>query len=133
VFEIRENHRHIVTRKLYEMLQSFLLEHHIKIGRDILFNLLVFNCLLVRHKKRKIAMTNSFHRFKKYPKLIRNFEPKEPNQLWVSDITYWKIATGFVYISFITDTYSRKIVGFHVSQMSQTMEAFETIGRGMQY
>jgi putative transposase len=56
--------------------------------------------------------------------LIRNFIPTEPNQLWVSDITYWKIATGFVYISFITDAYSRKIVGSHVAQ---TMEAVETM------
>ena len=124
VLEIRENHRHMGTRKLYEMLQPFLLEHQIKIGRDALFDLLASNCLLVRRKKRKISTTNSYHRFKKYPNLIRNFEPQKPNQLWVSDITYWKIATGFVYISFITDAYSRKIVGYHVSQ---TMEAVETI------
>jgi putative transposase len=48
VLEIRENHRHIGTRKLYEMLQPFLLEHQIKIGRDALFDLLAANCLLVR-------------------------------------------------------------------------------------
>lgn len=124
VLEIRENHRHMGIRKLYEMLQPFLLEHQIKIGRDALFDLLASNCLLVRRKKRKISTTNSYHRFKKYPNLIRNFEPQKPNQLWVSDITYWKIATGFVYISFITDAYSRKIVGYHVSQ---TMEAVETM------
>lgn len=124
VLEIRENHRHIGTRKLYEMLQPFLLEHQIKIGRDALFDLLAANCLLVRRKKRKIATTNSYHRFKKYPNLIRNFVPQKSNQLWVSDITYWKISNGFVYISFITDACSRKIVGYHVAP---TMEAVETI------
>lgn len=124
VLEIRENHRHIGTRKLYEMLQPFLLEHQIKIGRDALFDLLASNYLLVRRKKRKIATTNSYHRFKKYPNLVRNFVPQKPNQLWVSDITYWKISNGFVYISFITDAYSRKIVGYNVAQ---TMEAVETI------
>ena len=112
------------TRKLYEMLQPFLLEHQIKIGRDALFDLLASNCLLVRRKKRKIAPTHSYHRFKKYPNLIRNFEPQKPNNLCFSDITYWKIATGFVYIIFITDAYSRKIVGYHVSQ---TMEAVQNI------
>jgi len=124
VLEIRENHRHIGTRKLYEMLQPFLLEHQIKIGRDALFDLLASNFLLVRRKKRKIATTNSYHRFKKYPNLVRDFVPQKPNQLWVSDITYWKISNGFVYISFITDAYSRKIVGHHVAP---TMEAVETI------
>lgn len=124
VLEIRKNHRHIGTRKLYELLQPFFIEHQIKMGRDALFDLLSANFLLVRRKKRKISTTNSYHRFKKYPNLIRNFIPSSPNQLWVSDITYWKTENGFVYISFITDAYSRKIVGYHVSQ---TMEAAETI------
>ncbi len=124
VLEIRKNHRHIGTRKLYELLQPFFIEHQIKTGRDALFDLLGANLLLVRRKKRKIVTTNSYHRFKKYPNLIRDFIPIAPNQLWVSDITYWKIVNGFVYISFITDAYSRKIVGY---QVAQTMEAVETM------
>lgn len=124
VLEIRQNHRHIGTRKLYEMLQPFILSHQIKMGRDALFDLLAANYLLVRRKKRKVATTNSYHRFKKYPNLIRDLVPQYPNQLWVSDITYWRTTNGFVYISFITDAYSKKIVGHHVAQ---TMEAVETI------
>jgi transposase InsO family protein len=124
VMKIRKNHRHIGGRKLYELLQPFLIEHQIKMGRDRLFDILSANYLLVKRRKKQTITTNSYHRFKKYPNLIRNFIPTEPNQLWVSDITYWKIATGFVYISFITDAYSRKIVGSHVAQ---TMEAVETM------
>lgn len=124
VMKIRKNHRHIGGRKLYELLQPFLIEHQIKMGRDRLFDVLSANYLLVKRRKKQTITTNSYHRFKKYPNLIRNFIPTEPNQLWVSDITYWKIATGFVYISFITDAYSRKIVGSHVAQ---TMEAVETM------
>ena len=124
VLKIRQNHRHIGTRKLYEMLQPFILSHQIKMGRDALFDLLAANYLLVRRKKRKVATTNSYHRFKKYPNLIRDLVPQHPNQLWVSDITYWRTTNGFVYISFITDAYSKKIVGHHVAQ---TMEAVETI------
>jgi transposase InsO family protein len=124
VLKIRQNHRHIGTRKLYEMLQPFILSHQIKMGRDALFDLLAANYLLVRRKKRKVATTNSYHRFKKYPNLIRDLVPQYPNQLWVSDITYWRTTNGFVYISFITDAYSKKIVGHHVAQ---TMEAVETI------
>lgn len=124
VLRIRKNHRRMGGRKLYELLQPFLMEHQIKMGRDRLFDVLSANYLLIKRRKKQTITTNSYHRFKKYPNLIRNFIPIAPNQLWVSDITYWKIASGFVYISFITDAYSRKIVGHHVAQ---TMEAVETM------
>ena len=125
VKEIRKNHRRIGTRKLYEMLQPFMLDHQIKLGRDALFNMLSANHLLVRKRKRRIQTTNSYHWLRKYPNLIREFVPAAPNQLWVSDITYWKINTGeHLYISFITDAYSHKIVGYHVAE---TLEAIESI------
>ena len=48
------------TRKLYEMLQPFILEHQIKIGRDdALFNMLSANHLLVRNVNERIQTTNS--------------------------------------------------------------------------
>jgi transposase InsO family protein len=124
VKSIRKSHRRIGTRKLYEMLQPFMLEHQIKIGRDALFSLLSSNQLLVRKRKRKIQTTNSFHWLRKYPNLIRGFVPTGINQLWVSDITYWKLKEDHVYISFITDAYSHKIVGY---QVAETMEAIESI------
>lgn len=125
VKQIRQNHRRMGTRKLYEMLQPFMLEHQIKMGRDALFTLLCANQMLVRRRKRRIQITNSFHWLRKYPNLIRNFIPTAPNQLWVSDITYWKINTGeHLYISFITDAYSHKIVGY---QVAETLEAIESI------
>lgn len=124
VLRIRKNHRHMGGRKLFELIQPFLLDHQIKMGRDRLFDVLSANYLLIKRRKKQTITTNSYHRFKKYPNLIRNFIPIAPNQLWVSDITYWKISTGFVYVSFITDAYSRKVVGYHVAQ---TMEAAETM------
>ena len=125
VKEIRKNHRRMGTRKLYELLQPFILEHQIKIGRDALFNMLSANHLLIRKRKRRIQTTNSYHWLRKYPNLIREFVPTAPNQLWVSDITYWKInSREHLYISFITDAYSHKIVGY---QVAETMEAIESI------
>lgn len=113
------------TRKLYEMLNPFLLEHSIKIGRDALFDLLAANQLLVKKRKRRIQTTYSNHWLRKYPNLIRDIIPGSINQLWVSDITYWKINTGeHLYISLITDAYSRKIVGY---QVAETMEAIESL------
>lgn len=121
---IRNKHRKIGTRKLYEMIQPFLLEHQIKMGRDALFNMLADNHLLIRKRKRRIQTTNSYHWLRKYPNLIKNLVPTSCNQLWVSDITYWKISTGeHLYISLITDAYSHKIVGYHVAQTLETVES----------
>lgn len=125
VKSIRINHRRIGTRKLYEMMQPFFIEHSIKMGRDALFTVLSDNYLLIRKRKRRIKTTNSYHWLRKYPNLIREFVPTAPNQLWVSDITYWKINSGeHLYISFITDVYSHQIVGYHVAE---TLEAIESI------
>ena len=124
VLRIRQNHRRMGCRKLYEMLQDFMLQHHIKMGRDALFTMLAAHSLLIRKRKRKIQTTQSLHWLRKYPNLIRNFIPTAINQLWVSDITYWKIKDDYVYISFITDAFSRKIVGYNVAS---TLEAVESI------
>jgi len=113
------------ARKLYDMLQTFIMEHGIKMGRDALFDLLAANQLLVKKRKRRVQTTYSNHWLRKYPNLIRDFTPKTINQLWVGDITYWKIHTGeHLYISLITDAYSRKIVGYHVAE---TMDAIQSI------
>lgn len=124
VLKIRRFHPRMGTRKLYEKLEPFMREHQIKMGRDALFDLLSANKLLVRKRKRKVCTTQSFHWLRKYPNLIRDFVPTGINQLWVSDITYWKIKDDNVYISFITDAFSHKIVGFHVAE---TLESVETI------
>lgn len=127
VLKIRKNHRHMGGRKLFELLQPFLLEHQIKMGRDRLFDVLSANYLLVRRRKKQTITTNSYHRFKRYPNLIRDFIPNAPNELWVSDITYWRIKDYFNYISFITDAYSRKIVGYHLGDSLQTAETIQAL------
>ena len=127
VLKIRKNHRHMGGRKLYELLQPFLLEHQIKMGRDRLFDVLSANYLLVKRRKKQTITTNPYHRFKKYANLIKNFTPNTPNQLWVSDITYWRVKDSFLYISFITDAYSKKIVGYHLADSLQTSETIQAL------
>ena len=125
VQKIRKNHKAMGIRKLYEQLEPFMIAHGIKIGRDALFDLLAANHLLIKRRKRRIQTTFSSHWLRKYPNLIKEFIPSSINQLWVSDITYWKINTGeHLYISLITDAYSRKIVGYNVAD---TMEAIQSI------
>jgi len=127
VIDIRKRHPVIGTRKLYLMLQPFLIEHQIKIGRDKLFDVLATYKLLVRRRKRKIYTTQSYHRFHKYPNLIKEITVKGINQLWVSDITYFKMMERFVYISFITDAYSHKIMGFQVAQTLETIHSLKAL------
>ena len=124
VESIRRVHPRMGARKLYHLLQQPLQEHRIKIGRDALFILLRENGLLIRRRRRKTITTWSNHPFRKYPNLIRKVELTQPNQQWVSDITYLKTQQGFVYLSLITDAYSRKIVGYDAAA---NLEAVNTL------
>ena len=109
------------------MLQPFLLEHRIKIGRDKLFDLLAVYKLLVRKRRRKISTTQSYHRFHKYPNLIREMKITGINQLWASDITYYKLTKKFVYLSFVTDAYSHKIIGYHIAESLETIHSLKAL------
>lgn len=113
---IRTVQKRLGARKLYFIMQQFIEEHSIQIGRDAFFDLLRNNKLLVRKRKRqKPTTTFSNHWMRKYENLIIGFIPTSPNQIYVSDITYITLKEGFAYLSLVTDTYSRKIVGFCLS------------------
>ena len=127
VIKIRQSHKRMGTRKLYSKLHEFIQEHEIKMGRDTLFNLLSSSGLLIRKRQRRVKTTQSSHWLRKYPNLIRDLIPLSPNHLWVSDITYWRIETGFVYVSLITDAYSHKVVGYHVAETLQSIETIQAL------
>jgi putative transposase len=114
VKEIRAGLPRCGVAKLYFLLQDKLKEHQIKLGRDALYALLREHGYLIRQRRRKPYTTDSNHPWRKYPNLIRDLVIERPNQLWVSDITYLSIGTGFGYLSIVTDAYSRKIVGHHL-------------------
>jgi putative transposase len=124
VIAIRRLHPAMGCRKLLVMLQTFMLGHQIKMGRDALFDLLEAHKLLVRRRKRNITTTWSKHWMRKYPNLVKDVVPTRANQVWVSDITYFKIAESHVYISFVTDAYSHKIVGY---QVADSLEAVHSV------
>lgn len=117
VLRIRKTLKRLGTRKLLFKMEGFMREHHIEIGRDAMFDLLATHKLLIRKRKRRVPVTTfSDHWMRKYPNLIIDFIPTAPNQLWVSDITYITLKNDFAYLSLITDAYSRKIVGFYLSE-----------------
>ena len=111
-------------RKLLVKLEAFMFDHQIKMGRDALFDLLAANQLLIRRRTRRVSTTYSAHWLRKYPNLIRGFVADRINQLWVSDITYWRFQDKFLYISFVTDVFSHKIVGCH---LGESLEAESSI------
>ena len=99
------------------MLQPFMRQHKIEIGRDALFTLLCDYNLLIRKRKRKVPRTTfSDHWYRKHPNLILGMTVLHPNALWVSDITYIALRDDFAYLSLITDAYSRMITGYHLSK-----------------
>lgn len=102
-------------KKLYFMIGDALQEKALKIGRDRFFKWLGDNDLLIRPKRMYVHTTQSNHRFWIHPNLTSNIVLDRPNKLWVSDITYIRTLQGNCYLALITDAYSRKIVGYDMS------------------
>jgi transposase InsO family protein len=108
--------RHRQPRVGVRKLHLHLLEQGVYIGRDRLFDLLRHKGLLVKPRRRYVRTTNSNHWFRKYGNLIRDREVSGPGKVMVGDITYLETREGFCYLSLLTDVYSRKIVGYHLSR-----------------
>ncbi|WP_260847849.1 IS3 family transposase [Algibacter amylolyticus] len=103
------------VRKLTRSLDKEFVKANLRVGRDTLFNVLRKHQMLTLRKKTSARTTNSHHRFYKYNNIIKNMEVTRSNQVWVSDITYIRTVKGFCYLALITDMYSRKIVGYDLS------------------
>ncbi len=95
--------------------------HTPQLGRDALFRLLREHGLLVESSKRGHRTTCANHRFYRYPNRIMDLIVDRVHQVFVADITYLQTLEGFVYLALVTDLFSRKIVGFDVSD-SLTVE-----------
>jgi len=112
VKRFRQKQPKLGTRKLHKDLQKLGFNG----GRDQLFNILRKNNMLVKRKKRGPQTTYSKHWLHKYTNLIKGTQLTEPNQVFVADITYLRVKSRFVYLSLITDAFSRKIVGWNLSE-----------------
>jgi putative transposase len=72
--------------------------------------------LRVRPKRRFVATTDSSHAGPIFPDLAKDLAPTGPDQLWVADLTYIRILSGFVYLAVILDAWSRRVVGWAISR-----------------
>jgi putative transposase len=61
----------------------------------------------------------------------RNFNAERPNQLWVADLTYVATWAGFVYVAFVIDVFSRRIVGWRVSRSLRSDLALDALEQAL--
>jgi len=139
VRQVRLRQPRLGTRKLQHMLRRPLEQAGVKAGRDALFDILRGAGMLVQPRRAYHKTTDSHHRFRKHPNLLKPGEglvrPTGCEQVWVADITYLPTSDRFVYLSLVTDAYSRKIVGYHVHdslQTEQVSQAFKMALRARQ-
>ena len=115
------------THKLHRLLRIPLQNSGIKMGRDMLHELLRDNQLLITKKRKLPKTTNSRHWMKKYPNLIKELKIDTAEQVWVCDLTYICVGFDFNYLSLITDAYSKKIVGYHLHPYLTTEGCLEAL------
>ena len=113
---VREEQPKLGGRKLHHLLGPRIEELCGPMGRDRFFDLLGQEHLLVRPRRRSTRTTMSRHGLPVYPDLIKGLPIRAPGQVWVSDITYWRVEEGFYFLFLITDAGSHKIVGHHVAR-----------------
>jgi putative transposase len=124
VLEIRRRMPRLGSRKLYYLLKADFNRLGIKIGRDGLNEYLRSEHLLVKRKKNYTKTTNSKHWLRKYPNLMNRSKASRAEEFFVSDITYIKSRERTHYLALTTDAYSRKIMGY---QLSDDLSAENTV------
>lgn len=133
VRKIRQRHAYMGTRKLWQKLHPWLAAEGYKVGRDRLFEILRKHDLLVKRRRRRQRTTWAGHW--RCLNLLAEKTVTGPNQAWVSDITYVETEQGFAYLSLVTDLYSRRIMGFDLSDslaVEGALRAFKMACRGTQ-
>lgn len=113
VDEVRQEQTRMGTRKLVDQLKK---HHDTEVGRDRLFTLLRESDRLVKKKKRFEKTTYSRHGYAVAPNRIKELVIDKPNQVLVCDSTYLRLmGRKFAYLFLVSDAYTRRIVGHHVS------------------
>lgn len=100
----------------YRRVTKELVRRKRRVNRKVILKLMRKHGLLCKRKRAFVVhTTDSNHPYPIHPNLIKDIVSTGINQIWVSDITYIRISTGFVFLAVILDTFSRKVVGYAVS------------------
>ena len=111
--QIRKDHPTMGCRAMYHKLSPK------KLGRDAFEDLCREEGFMAK-RKRNYRRTTQSSGVKRFENLARDLVVDGPDQLWASDITYIEIEKRFYYITFVIDVYTRRIVGFSVSDRLTT-------------
>ncbi len=76
--------------------------------------------LLCRARRKRVTTTDSKHHFPRYPNLIKKLAVRRINRVWLADITYIRIRSGFVYLAAVLDGCSRRVIGYAISTGLET-------------
>lgn len=127
VRDLRKEHVRLGTLKLMNELKEPLRQCGRGFGRDKFFDLLRGHDMLIKRRRSHSVTTNSRHPFYKHTNQLAAVTVSAPDQAWVSDITYLKTREKFVYLSLVSDVYSRKIVGWNVSSSLAVEGAMDAV------
>jgi len=83
--------------------------------------------LTKKPRRRWVCTTDSNHAHRVYPNLVPNLPVTGPNQLWVADLTYIGILSGFVYLAVLLDLFARRVVGYALSRRIDTALCLEAL------
>jgi transposase InsO family protein len=115
------------TRYGYRRVTHELKHRNLPVNHKKVLRIMRESDLICRVRRRRVKTTDSKHRFPRYPNLIKGMVINSLNQVWLSDITYIRIRTGFVYLAAILDAYSRKVIGYAVSTRLDTALTLEAL------
>jgi transposase InsO family protein len=115
------------TRYGYRRVTHELKHRNLPVNHKKVLRIMRESDLLCRVRRRRVNTTDSKHHFPRYPNLIKGMGINRLNQVWLSDITYIRIRTGFVYLAAILDAYSRKVIGYAVSTKLDTALTLEAL------
>jgi len=104
----------------YRRVTAELGRRGIKVGWRRVLGIMREKNLLCRRKKRFVSTTDSSHTQRIYPNLKPSISLVRVGQLWVADMTYIRVPQGFVYLAVVPDAYSRKAVGWAMSERIDT-------------
>jgi len=99
----------------YRMMKHYLARQGVVVSGRRLRRLMSQHGLQALIKRAFVTTTDSNHKHRIYPNLIPGLAVTGINQVWVADITYIRIVTGFVYLAVMLDVYSRRVVGWAIS------------------
>ena len=100
----------------YRRVTAQLRDEKLVINHKKVMRLMKQNGLTVRPRRRFVVTTDGDHDGPIFANLAKAMSPTGPNQLWVADITYIAIASGFVYLAAVLDAWSRRVVGYAIGR-----------------